>query len=304
MTQRPLLALGPVVYNWEADYLADFYRRVARDSCFDRVYVGESICAKRDKWQPAFWRGIIDELLDHGKEVVYSSLALITNHHEMTSLDSIRQHYPSLAIEINDLGTLQLLEDHPFHVGPLVNCYNDLSVSYLSRRGAKSIIMPVETPLSAVPALRSASQAPLGLFVFGRMPLAISVRCYHARAHDLNKQHCQIICTGNDDGLTVATLEGENLFAVNGLQTQSFRYANALVELNELATSGVGVLYFSPQAAVDMISLAHLADQVLQQHITATEASQRLQQDHPNLRWANGYLHQAPGMTRIDTVSL
>mgnify|MGYP000529376250 CR=1 FL=1 len=45
---------------------------------------------------------------------------------------------------------------------------------------------------------------------YGRLPLALSGRCYHARAQGLHKDSCQLVCDRDPDGLAVRTLEGQD----------------------------------------------------------------------------------------------
>jgi collagenase-like PrtC family protease len=51
------------------------------------------------------------------------------------------------------------------------------------------------------------------------------------------------------DGLELKTREGERFLVLNGIQTQSTRAYNLLLELPELAAAGVDVLRISPQVA-------------------------------------------------------
>ena len=46
------------------------------------------------------------------------------------------------------------------------------------------------------------------VFAFGKVPLAMSARCYHARAHKLTKDNCRFVCEKDPDGMPVKTLDG------------------------------------------------------------------------------------------------
>ena len=75
--------------------------------------------------------------------------------------------------------------------------------------------------------------------VFGRVGLALSARCYHARAHGRTKDSCQFVCNEDPDGMTLRTLEDKPFLTVNGIQTMSHDYLNLIGELAELQAMGV-----------------------------------------------------------------
>jgi len=78
------------------------------------------------------------------------------------------------------------------------------------------------------------------VWAFGRLPLALSARCYHARLAGLAKDSCQFVCEQDPDGLPVETLDGHPILAINGVQTVSERWANLAGDLTPLAEAGVG----------------------------------------------------------------
>jgi len=86
------------------------------------------------------------------------------------------------------------------------------------------------------------------VFVYGRMPLAYSARCFTARYHNLPKDDCQYRCLNDPEGLTLSTREGQAFLALNGIQTQSAQTCNLLPELTALRELNVDVLRISPQA--------------------------------------------------------
>ena len=50
MSGAPIeIALGPLLFNWSADRIADFYAAIADESEIDRVYLGEVVCGKREE---------------------------------------------------------------------------------------------------------------------------------------------------------------------------------------------------------------------------------------------------------------
>ena len=86
------------------------------------------------------------------------------------------------------------------------------------------------------------------VFVFGRMPLAFSARCFTARHHNLNKDSCEFRCLDDPDGITLRTREGEPFLTLNGIQTQSALSYNLLAEVPRLQGVGIDVLRLSPQS--------------------------------------------------------
>ena len=85
-------------------------------------------------------------------------------------------------------------------------------------------------------------------FVFGRMPLAFSARCFTARAANRPKDDCGFVCGAHPDGLTLHSRERQPFLALNGIQTQSAAVQNLLPHLPRLRTAGVDVLRLSPQS--------------------------------------------------------
>ena len=124
--------------------------------------------------------------------------------------------------EINDVTALPSRAGRPFVAGPLVNVYNEGAARFLAARGAVTLCTPVELPLTSVAVIaRSCPELEIEVFAFGRLPLALSSRCYHARLHGLHKDSCQFVCEKDPDGLAVDTIDGQPFLAVNGVQTLS-----------------------------------------------------------------------------------
>ena len=77
------------------------------------------------------------------------------------------------------------------------------------------------------------------LFAFGRMPLAISARCAHARSKGLTKDNCQFICGEDPDGLPLRTLDRQSFLVLNGVQTMSNSCVVLLDDLAVLMEAGL-----------------------------------------------------------------
>src|SRR5690348_11953008 len=111
--------------------------------------------------------------------------------------------------------------------------------------------MPAELTARSIAPLARAGVTELEMMAWGRLPLAISARCFHARAHHLHKDGCQFVCGRDPEGLVVRTLEREPFLVVNGLQTLSYTWCNLVGELPDLARLGVAAFRLVPMA-VDM----------------------------------------------------
>ena len=241
------LTVGPNQFFWKADAWSEFYDQIAA-APVERVVLGELVCSKRLPFYQDRIPGAIETLLEAGKEVAVTSLALVTLKRERKLTAELVD--AGVEVEVNDLTTLAYLpKDVPFSVGPLVNVYNEGTLVWLADRGATRICLPPELPLASVTAL-AAEGAKRGVAIevwgHGRLPLAISGRCYHARLHKRTKDNCQFACEDDPDGLSVRTLEDQPFLAMNGVQTLSDSCASMANQLEVLEKAGVKALRLSP----------------------------------------------------------
>lgn len=276
--KSPALVLGPVLFNWPVEQWVDFHARVADEIDVDRVHVGEVVCSKREPFYADRLPEVIERLARAGKTVVVDTLALVTLKRErqivadLAGLDGVE-------IEINDLTPLATLAPgRRFAVSPLVNVYNEGTLGWLAERGAWSVCLPPELPLASVAALAQEGArrgVEIQVFGFGRLPLAISGRCYHARIHGLAKDSCRFVCTQDPDGLEVDTLDGEAFLSINGVQTLSQDCAVVIDEVDALLAAGVGAWRLSPHTG-DMGAVARTFRDRLAGRIDGAEAMARL----------------------------
>lgn len=248
------LTLGPLFFHWPADRLKSFYNRVADEAPVDRVHVGEVVCGKRTPFSDPAWPDIIERLERAGKEVVLSTLAAPSTVRERRAVEELCAD--GRLVEINDMTALSARSGRPFVTGPFVNVYNEATARFLARHGARTICPPVELSMATIEAIATGCpEAALELFAFGRLPLALSGRCYHARLHGLHKDSCQFTCEQDPDGLAVDTLDGQPFLAINGVQTLSAPVQAALPDPAELAAHGISRLRLSPHGC-DMVEVA------------------------------------------------
>ena len=251
------LTLGPVLFNWAPERWRDFYFRVADEAPVDVIYLGEVVCYKRAPLFDDVIPEVVARLQAAGKTVVYSTLAEVMSKQERTLVEDVCGGDGAL-IEANDGSALMRLRGRPHHVGPFVNAYNEGTVAVLARNGARSICLPPEMPKTAIanlcgPAAEGGVMTEVQ--VFGRVPLALSARCYHARAHGRTKDTCQFVCDTDPDGMVLRTLEDKPFLVVNGIQTMSHAFLNLLGGVRDLRAMGVSRFRLSPHTC-DMVAVA------------------------------------------------
>lgn len=291
------LTLGPILFHWPADDWAAFYRRVAEEPCIDRVCLGDIVCSKR--WP--FVHHLIPEtaalLRRAGKQVVVSAPILPTLPRERALLDELLR-LPDVLIEANDVSALARLSGRPHAIGPFINTYNEGTLAHFAQHGARLVCLPPELPIPSIRALAAVPGTAVEVWAFGRIPIAISARCYHARLHNRSKDSCLYACGEDRDGRPVKDLDGRPFMAINGVQTLSHAYASAIGDIEDLAAAGVRSLRLSPHTA-EMPAVARLFRGVIDGTISAQEAHRRLAALIPAAAFCNGFLHGRPGHERV-----
>lgn len=291
--QSTTLTLGPVLFNWPADRWRDFYFRIADEAPVDHVCIGEVVCSKRQPFFADVLPNVIERLERAGKEVLLSSLALPTLRREA-------RHDAELVngrhmVEVNDVSMLPAVAGRPHAIGPFVNVYNEGTLRFLVSQGARLVALPPELPISSIEAICSAMpDVTIEVWAFGRTPLAISARCYHARLHGYSKDSCQFVCDQDADGASVDTLDGESFLVINGVQTLSYAFCNLLKDAVGLVDMGVSSLRLSPHTC-DMVAIAQLFRDVLDGRCDAAEAFERSRDTCPSATFANGFIHGTAG---------
>jgi collagenase-like PrtC family protease len=295
-----VLTLGPVLFNWDSEALRDFYFRIADEAPVDIVHVGEVVCYKRAPFRDRHMPEIVERLGRGGKEVVLSSLALVANDREAAAMEELAQQ-PEMLVEANDLGMVRALAGRPHTIGPFVNVYSEATLRLLAAGGAVRACLPPELPASSLTALARLSPIPLEVLAFGRIPLAISARCFHARAHGLHKDGCRYVCGEDPDGLDVRTLDGQPFLTVNGTQTLSHTCLDLIRELDALTRAGIARIRLSPQR-LDMVAVARVFRDVLDGRIDAGEGESTIACLAPGMTFANGFFHASEGHRYIEAL--
>ncbi len=289
------LALGPLLTYWARAQVLDFYREVASWP-LDTVYLGETVCSRRHELRLADWLALAAQLREAGKEVVLSTQVLIESGADVATLRKIADN-GEFSVEANDMGAVHCLQDRrAFVAGPHLNIYNLPTLQWMAQRGARRWVMPLEMARTDLQLLQQGRPAGLQteVFVYGRMPLAYSARCFTARHRNVPKDDCQFSCIAHPDGLLMRTQEDENFLVLNGTQTQSARVYNLVGEVPVLQAMGVDALRLSPQSQ-------HTGDVVRTFHRVLTQALEPAQAQQALLAWmpdlpCNGYWYGQPGL--------
>jgi collagenase-like PrtC family protease len=299
VTTRLGLTLGPLLFLWDDQRWRDFYFRIADEADVDTVVLGEVVCSKRDHFHQAELGNVIARLVAAGKRVRLAALALVTLERERKAVRGLALQ-DDFEIEIGELAALAALQGRPHAIGPLMNVYNAATANFLAERGARSICLPPELPAASIKAIaEGAPQVKFEVFAFGKVPLAISARCAHARIKGMTKDNCHFVCGDDPDGLAVDTLDGQPFLALNGVQTMSSTCMALIADLPALVAAGTASVRLSPQVC-DMVEVARLFRAVAEGQVEPRAGLERLSSAYPEAKFSNGFFHGAPGHDRVE----
>lgn len=290
------LTLGPLLFNWRPEVWRDFYFRVADEAPIGTVYLGEVICSKRTPFLEPHFEAVVQRLTSAGKSVVFSTLSEVMHARDRRGVADVCDLEDSL-VEANDCSALLHLTGRPHHIGPFVNVYNEDTLAFLVHRGARNVCLPFELPGTAIGVLGGIApelDVTLEVQAFGRVPLALSARCYHARAHGRIKDNCQFVCDQDPDGLELDTLDGKPFLTINGIQTLSHDYLNLVRDLPELRRMGISRFRLSPHSC-DMVQVAKVFRHALDSAVSTNEAGAMLEEMNLPAPFSNGFFHGRAG---------
>jgi collagenase-like PrtC family protease len=297
------ISLGPLLYYWQRDAVFTYYDAMA-ETPVDIVYLGETVCSRRHELRLSDWLDIASRLHAAGKEVILSTQVLLESGAEVGTMHKITGNGDYL-VEANDMGAVQCLAGKvPFVAGPHLNIYNLPTLQWMAGLGAKRWVMPLEMKRSDLDVIQQG--LPTGLqtevFVYGRMPLAFSARCFTARHRNLPKDDCRFSCLDHPDGLMLNTREHEEFLVLNGTQTQSARVYNLVDALDDMKAMGVDVVRLSPQSQ-GMADVIAVFDAARNGTLTTHDAVARLQPLMPS-QGCNGYWYGQPGLDQMHAAAM
>ncbi|HAS61888.1 MAG TPA: U32 family peptidase [Vibrio sp.] len=284
-------ALGPLLYFWPKQDVESFYQQ-AKQSSADIIYLGETVCSKRREMKPGQWFDIAKELAGAGKQVVLSTMALLEAPSEVNIMKKYIDN-GDFSIEANDVSGVQLAFENkvPFVVGPAINTYNAHTLNLFLKQGMVRWCMPVELSrewlgnvMTQCEQLGIRNKFEVEVFSHGYLPLAYSARCFTARAENLAKDDCETCCIKYPTGIQVQSQEGQEVFNLNGIQTQSGYCYNLINDLPGM------------QGLVDVVRLSPLGLDTFSE----LDRFRANEQGHNPVKIAdrqcNGYWHRLAGL--------
>jgi len=294
------LTISPILFHWPAEKKRDFYFKIADEAPVDTVYLGEVVCSKRMSFFEPYYAEVTERLENAGKKVIFSTLSEVMLKRDRKSVEGFCE-IEDREVEVNDTSALWHISGKPHRIGQYMNVYNEETIEFLSGKGATHFTLPAELPSSSIKLMaKKAKQLKVGLEVqvFGRVSLALSARCYHARAHDRIKDNCEFVCEKDEDGMELKTLDKKPFLSVNGIQTLSYNYLNLINELEEMKKVGVSNFRLSPHTQ-DMVEISKIFRNVLDNKVAVKEAEKQLGKLKIPAPFSNGFFHGESGCSYI-----
>ncbi|EKQ1113092.1 U32 family peptidase [Morganella morganii] len=256
-------SLGSVLYYWPKATLEQFYQQAMQSSA-DIIYLGETVCSKRREMKPDDWINLAKTVAGSGKQVVISTLALLQAPSELKEIAKLVDN-GEFMIEAHDFGVINMLHERglPFVAGHGLNCYNAPALKILQKQGMTRWCMPVELSrdwlvnlLKQCEELGIRDKFEVEVMSYGHLPLAYSARCFTARSENRAKDDCETCCINYPQGRKVLSQENQQVFVLNGIQTQSgycYNLGNDLRSMHGL----VDIVRISPDAPDDLAVIDH-----------------------------------------------
>ena len=245
------ITLAPIPFYWTRESVFQFYENATLWPV-DRIVLGENVCSKRRELSTNDWLSLAKTLTSKGKQVSISTLALLEAESELKTLTKICSQ-TEINVEANDLAAVELLYKYKqtFSAGPYLNIYSPNTLKLLMKDGLQRWTLPVELGrdhLSTMTASISTEAMPIKteVMAYGYLPLALSARCFTARAIDRPKDQCEKICIEYSSGIPVDSQEQQRLFVINGIQTLSGEILDLRRELSDMQQRGVDSIRISP----------------------------------------------------------
>lgn len=271
------LTLGPILFFWSKEMMLDFYQQMMQLP-LDRIYLGETVCSRRQEFKLADWIDLAHDLSSGGKKIILSSQVLMESESDLRRLRKLVEQ-EEFTIEANDLGAVNMLHAKglPFIAGQSLNIYNEQTLALMQSLGAISWVASVELAAEKL-ALIIAEMPDMACEVmsWGKLPLAYSSRCFTARHYNLKKDSCEFKCLQHAEGLKLYTREHESFLTINGIQTMSAACCCLLAHYAQMCQLGVAAMRLSPQQQ-HMAEIVQIHRQVIDGKLAAADAVAILQ---------------------------
>lgn len=277
MQQRKLdLTLGPILFFWPKETILDFYQLIIQQP-LDRIYLGETVCSRRQELKVADWVDLAHDLASSGKKIILSSQVLMESESDLKRLRKLVEQ-EDFTIEANDLGAVKMLHAKglPFIAGQSLNIYNEQTLALMQSLGAISWVASVELAAEKLAHIIAAvPEMPCEIMGWGKLPLAYSSRCFTARHYNLKKDNCEFKCLQHAEGLQLRTREQQSFLTINGIQTMSAACCSLIAHYPHMVQCGIAALRLSPQQHF-MADIIQIHRQVIDGVMTTSAAVQAL----------------------------
>jgi len=176
-------------------------------------------------------------------------------------IEEVSNHFyneDEFIVEANDLSAVEVRHSagKPFIAGPYLNIYNPSSLKVLVGDGMQRWTLPVELSRTELASMLETITVATEVMVHGYLPLALSARCFTARALDRPKDECKRVCIDYPCGIPVDSQEHQRLFTMNGIQTLSGDILDLRSELQAIAALGTDAVRIVP-SQFDMANIVN-----------------------------------------------
>ncbi|MBI5192191.1 MAG: U32 family peptidase [Nitrospirae bacterium] len=183
--------------------------------------------------------------------------------------------------------------------GPHLAVYNAPTAQFFHKTGITRLVFMPELERRAIETIsQSIPSCEKEIIVFGNLPLAFSWRCYTARAVNLSKTNCAIVCKNYPDGMPLETMDGMSLFNINGTQLISSRKVCMVEQIEIIRKIGIENIRIIPQIQ-NTTDIIDIFSKVTEGTMSGQEALEILKLYAPE-GISNGWFYGKPGWEYVE----